>query len=58
MIFLRTDVYNAYVSATGAVLDSTTGLLRITKQQYRNLKSLFFYIDDGVNNPPSLPTRI
>jgi cathepsin E len=37
-----TDAYNRYCAATGAVLDSTTGLLRITPAQYSKLKSLFF----------------
>jgi cathepsin E len=39
-----TDAFNRYRAATGAVLDSTTGLLRITPAQYSNLKSLFFTI--------------
>ena len=38
------DPYNLYVKATGAVLDDATGLLRITQEQYNNLKSLFFEI--------------
>jgi hypothetical protein len=38
------DPYNLYVKATGAVSDDTTGLLRITEEQYNNLKSLFFEI--------------
>jgi cathepsin E len=37
-----TDAFNRYRAATGAVLDSTTGLLRITPAQYSNLNSLFF----------------
>jgi hypothetical protein len=49
LISLRTEAYNSYISSTGAVLDSTNGFLRITKQQYQNLESLFFHIDDGVN---------
>lgn len=36
------DAFNRYVAATGAVPDSTTGLLRITPAQYANLQSLFF----------------
>ncbi|KAH9979466.1 acid protease [Lactifluus volemus] len=39
---IATDAFNRYRAATGAVLDSTTGLLRITPAQYSNLKSLFF----------------
>ncbi|KAH9979453.1 aspartic peptidase domain-containing protein [Lactifluus volemus] len=38
---IATDAFNRYRAATGAVLDSTTGLLRITPAQYSNLKSLF-----------------
>jgi cathepsin E len=49
---MATDAYNRYVSATGAVLDSKTGLLQITSAQYDNLQSLFFNIS-GVNIPTS-----
>jgi cathepsin E len=45
LLLLATDAFNKYKSATGAVLDSTTGLLRITSSQYANLKSLFFTIN-------------
>lgn len=38
------DAFEKYKSATGAVMDSTTGLLSITAEQYENLKSLFFEI--------------
>jgi hypothetical protein len=44
LIYLPTDAYNKYKSATGATLDSTTGLLRITSSQYSSLKSLVFTI--------------
>ena len=40
----RADAFNRYKSATGAVLDANTGLLRITSTQFANLKSLFFTI--------------
>ncbi len=40
----RADAFNLYKSATGAVLDASTGLLRITSAQFANLKSLFFII--------------
>ena len=36
--------FKHYQNATGAVYDNTTGLLRITKEQYKNLKSLYFVI--------------
>ncbi|KAJ3517875.1 hypothetical protein NLJ89_g224 [Agrocybe chaxingu] len=42
LVLLATDGYNRYKSATGAVLDSATGLLRITSTQFSNLQSLFF----------------
>ncbi|KAI0675896.1 hypothetical protein C8Q78DRAFT_988370 [Trametes maxima] len=37
-----TDTLKGYTSATGAVFDQTTGLLRLTPAQFANLKSLFF----------------
>lgn len=48
LLLLATDAYNAYVNATGAMLDSTTGLLKITPAQYANLESLFFTIGDSI----------
>jgi cathepsin E len=42
LILLATDALNKYQSATGAVLDSTTGMLTITSDQFSNLQSLFF----------------
>ena len=38
----RADAFNRYKSATGAVNDASTGLLRITSTQFSNLQSLFF----------------
>jgi hypothetical protein len=52
LLLIATDAYNRYVDATGAVLDSATGLLRITEAQYANLQSLFFSVN-GVNIPTS-----
>ena len=40
------DAFDRYRRATGAVLDPTTKLLRITPVQYANLESLFFTIGD------------
>ena len=40
----RVDAYNRYSVAAGAVLDSDTGMLRITPGQYANLQSLFFVV--------------
>ncbi|KAG6873223.1 hypothetical protein C0995_001577 [Termitomyces sp. Mi166 len=45
LLYIATDAYNRYRSATGAVLDGSTGLLRITSSQFSNLKSLFFTIN-------------
>ena len=42
LILLATDAYKAYVSATGATPDSSTGLLTISNSQYSQLESLFF----------------
>ena len=36
------DAFDRYKSATGAVLDSATGLLKITSTQYSNLQPLVF----------------
>ena len=40
------EAYNAYVNATGAIWDHNTGFLRIDADQYTNIKSLFFNIED------------
>ncbi len=40
----RTDAYDLYQSATGAVLDNDTGMLTITSTQYDNLETLFFTV--------------
>ncbi|KAG6842466.1 hypothetical protein C0991_007596 [Blastosporella zonata] len=45
LLYIATDAYNRYRTATGAVLDNTTGLLRITSTQFASLKSLFFTIN-------------
>ena len=45
LLYLATDAYDAYVSATGATLDSTTGLLSISASQFDALESLFFDIN-------------
>ncbi|KZT30116.1 family A1 protease [Neolentinus lepideus HHB14362 ss-1] len=44
LVYIATDAYNKYVSATGASLDSTTGLLRISAAKYADLKTLDFHI--------------
>lgn len=44
LLLLATEAYNAYMEATGAVLDSTTGFLVITPAQYSALSGLDFVI--------------
>lgn len=44
LILLATQGYNAYVKATGAKLDETTGLLKITSSQFSALQNLNFDI--------------
>ncbi|EJF59840.1 aspartic peptidase A1 [Dichomitus squalens LYAD-421 SS1] len=44
LILLATDAFDKYKNYTGAQLDNDTGLLRITPEQYANLKSLQFTI--------------
>ncbi|KAK0199003.1 aspartic peptidase A1 [Armillaria mellea] len=44
LTLIASDAFRKYQSATGAVLDSATGLLRLTPTQFSNLKSLFFKI--------------
>ncbi|KAL4244019.1 peptidase A1 family protein [Abortiporus biennis] len=48
LVLLASDAFRVYQQVTGAVLDSTTGLLRITESQYGALKSLVFNIH-GIN---------
>jgi hypothetical protein len=38
------DAYDRYCNATGAILDSKTGVLHIPSDEYKSLKSLFFNI--------------
>jgi len=42
LILLATNGLTKYKAATGAVVDATTGLLRITSAQFSALQSLFF----------------
>ncbi|KDR84345.1 hypothetical protein GALMADRAFT_708895 [Galerina marginata CBS 339.88] len=48
LVLLATDAFNTYKSATGAILDSTTGLLSITPDQYAKLQSLFFTVENTI----------
>ena len=45
------DALQAYQTATGAVFDDETGLLRLTPAQFANLESLFFQIGDVSDSP-------
>lgn len=44
LLMIATDAFETYTRATGATMDETTGLLKITAEQYNRLKSLFFTI--------------
>ncbi|KAJ7625260.1 acid protease [Mycena polygramma] len=44
LVMLPSDTFQAYQQATGATLDSTTGLLCVTEDQYNNMESMFFNI--------------
>lgn len=44
LLYLATDGFDAYVAATGATTDQSTGLLTITPENYANLQSLFFQV--------------
>jgi hypothetical protein len=44
LTLIASDAFKKYKTATGAVADSATGLLRITSAQYSNLKNLDFKI--------------
>jgi len=46
LILLATDAFQAYQTATGAVPDSNTGLLKITEEQYEALETLVVVVDD------------
>ncbi|KAK0233810.1 aspartic peptidase A1 [Armillaria fumosa] len=45
LVYIASNAFTKYKSATGATLDSSTGLLRITSAQYAQLSSLFFNIN-------------
>ncbi|KDQ58191.1 hypothetical protein JAAARDRAFT_57949 [Jaapia argillacea MUCL 33604] len=44
LVYLASNAYDSYVSATGAKLDANTGLLKVTSAQYAALKPLDFVI--------------
>jgi hypothetical protein len=45
LLLISSDAFSRYLSATGAVPDAATGLLRITPAQFANLQSLWFTIN-------------
>ncbi|KAF7980596.1 hypothetical protein HWV62_37360 [Athelia sp. TMB] len=46
LLLLATSAFQAYTKATGAALDSATGLLVITQDQFENLQPLYFNIGE------------
>ncbi|KAI0077150.1 aspartic peptidase A1 [Panus rudis PR-1116 ss-1] len=44
LTLFATEAFQRYQSATGAVLDANTGLLRVTLSQFANMQSLFITI--------------
>ncbi|KAG2068135.1 acid protease, partial [Suillus decipiens] len=47
LVLIASDAFSTYQSATGAIEDESTGLLRITSTQYSALKNLDFHV--GIN---------
>ncbi|PIL30059.1 transporter [Ganoderma sinense ZZ0214-1] len=47
LILIPSDAFAEYQQATGGTVDSVTGLLKITKEQYACLESLFFHIGEN-----------
>ena len=52
-IIARADAFERYQKYTGGVQDKNTDLLRITPEQYKNLKSLYFNIGGVRSARPS-----
>jgi len=47
LLLIATDAFQAYQQATGATLDSVTGNLTVTQEQFNNMQSLFFNIGNS-----------
>ncbi|KAG6373247.1 acid protease [Boletus reticuloceps] len=47
LIYIASDAYEQYKNKTGAIYDPATQLLKITAEQYDNLKPLVFNIGDA-----------
>ncbi|OBZ76884.1 Polyporopepsin [Grifola frondosa] len=58
LILLATDAFKKYQDATGAKLDSTTGLLRINNKQYSELKALNFVVYEVIPNAQIWPREL
>ncbi|KAJ8521841.1 hypothetical protein ONZ45_g1526 [Pleurotus djamor] len=48
LFLLASDAFAVYQQVTGGVLDNNTGLLRITPEQFANLKNLDLHIGDTI----------
>jgi hypothetical protein len=46
LVLIATEAFHRYQEATGGVPDSTTTLLKITPNQFANLKSFFVYVEN------------
>ncbi|KAE9408853.1 acid protease [Gymnopus androsaceus JB14] len=46
LLMIASDAFQSYQQATGATLDQTTGLLKLSTADFDNLQSLFFQIGD------------
>ncbi|KAG1736321.1 acid protease [Suillus lakei] len=46
LILIASDAFDSYKSETGATFDNSTGLLKISSDQYNQLSSLFFKIGE------------
>ncbi|KAG2043738.1 aspartic peptidase domain-containing protein [Suillus americanus] len=50
LVLIASDAFSTYQTATGAVMDQTTGLLKITSSQYAKLQALTFKIGGKAYN--------
>ena len=48
LLMIATDAFQKYEKATGAKMDSTTGLLKVTEQQLEKMQSLYFNIGTSI----------
>ncbi|KAI5836292.1 acid protease [Schizophyllum commune Tattone D] len=46
LLMIATDAFDAYKKATGAKVDEATGLLTVTTEQFKKMKSLYFKIGE------------